>query len=107
MGNPPYITYSELAEEEQIFVKNNFATCVKGKFDYCYAFIEKSIKSLSNDGKMSYLIPSSFDKALVKSSIMVLDKQRRRDILYYQDIGMEIELEIPIAGLEEKWFFSE
>lgn len=136
VGNPPYITYSELAEEEQIFVKNNFATCVKGKFDYCYAFIEKSIKSLSNDGKMSYLIPSSiyktvfghnlrtfispyiakirdykqvkiFDKALVKSSIMVLDKQRRRDILYYQDIGMEIELEIPIAGLEEKWFFTE
>lgn len=136
VGNPPYITYSELKEEEQLFVKNNFVTCVKGKFDYCYAFIEKSIKSLSNDGKMSYLIPSSiyktvfghnlrvfmspyiskikdykqvkiFDKALVKSSIMVLDKKRQQDILYYQDMGMETELEIPIAGLEEKWFFTE
>ena len=136
VGNPPYITYSELKEEEQLFVKNNFVTCVKGKFDYCYAFIEKSIKSLSNDGKMSYLIPSSiyktvfghnlrvfmspyiskikdykqvkiFDKALVKSSIMVLDKKREQNILYYQDMGMENELEIPIAGLEEKWFFTE
>ena len=136
VGNPPYITYSELKEEEQLFVKNNFVTCVKGKFDYCYAFIEKSIKSLSNDGKMSYLIPSSiyktvfgynlrvfmspyiakikdykqvkiFDKALVKSSIMVLDKQRQQDILFYQDMSMETEMEIPIAQLEEKWFFAE
>ena len=41
VGNPPYITYSELKEEEQLFVKGNFETCVKGKFDYCYAFIEK------------------------------------------------------------------
>ena len=136
VGNPPYITYSELKEEEQIFVKSNFTTCVKGKFDYCYAFIEKSIKSLAKNGKMSYLIPSSiyktvfghnlrvfmspyiakikdykqvkiFDKALVKSSIMVLDKQRQQDILYYQDMSMETEMEIPIIQLEEKWFFAE
>lgn len=136
VGNPPYITYSELKEEEQLFVKGNFETCVKGKFDYCYAFIEKSIKSLANDGKMSYLIPSSiyktvfgnnlrtfmrpyitkikdykqvkiFDKALVKSSIMVIDKQRQQNVLYYQDMSMDEEMEIPIARLEEKWFFAE
>ena len=136
VGNPPYITYSELKEEEQTFVKSNFTTCVKGKFDYCYAFIEKSIKSLANDGIMSYIIPSSiyktvfghnlrvfmspyiakikdykqvkiFDKALVKSSIMVLDKQRQQDILYYQDMSMGTEMEIPIIQLEEKWFFAE
>lgn len=55
VGNPPYITYSELKEEEQLFVKSNFSTCVKGKFDYCYAFIEKGINSLADNGKMSYL----------------------------------------------------
>lgn len=136
VGNPPYITYSELKEEEQLFVKSNFETCVKGKFDYCYAFIEKSIKSLANDGKMSYLIPSSiyktvfghnlrvfmspyitkikdykqdkiFDKALVKTSIMVIDKQRQQNVLYYQDMSTDEEMEIPIARLEEKWFFAE
>lgn len=135
VGNPPYITYSELKEEEQIFVRDSFTTCAKGKFDYCYAFIEKSIKLLANDGKMSYLIPSSiyktvfgcnlrkfmcsyitrikdykqvkiFNKALVKSSIMVLDKQRQEEVLYYQDIGMESEIRIPIAQLGEKWFFA-
>lgn len=136
VGNPPYIAYSDLKEEEQLFVKSNFVTCIKGKFDYCYAFIEKSIKLLADDGKMSYLIPSSiyktvfgynlrdfmspyitkikdytqvkiFDKALVKSSIMVLDKQRHQELLYYQDMSMGTEIAIPINRLEEKWYFTE
>lgn len=136
VGNPPYITYSELKEEEQLFVKSNFSTCVKGKFDYCYAFIEKSINSLADNGKMSYLIPSSiyktvfghnlrifmspyiaqikdykqvkiFDKALVKSSIMILDKQRQQEFLHYQDMSMENAIDIPIAQLDEKWFFAD
>nr|WP_295257124.1 N-6 DNA methylase [uncultured Blautia sp.] len=136
VGNPPYITYSELKEEEQTFVKSNFKTCVDGKFDYCYAFIEKSINLLANNGKMSYLIPSSifktvfgnnlriymsryidyikdytqikiFDKALVKSSIMVLDKQRQHEILHYRDMNLGIQIEIPINCLGEKWVFSD
>lgn len=135
VGNPPYITYSELKKEEQSFVKNNFATCTKGKFDYCYAFIEKSIKSLSANGKMTYLVPSSifktvygeklreymspyisrikdytqakiFDKALVKSAIMMLDKQRQQSILYYSDMNNKEEISIPINNLQNKWFFT-
>lgn len=136
VGNPPYITYSELIKEEQLYVKNNFKTCDKGKFDYCYAFIEKSINSLAVDGKMSYLVPSSifktvfgnslrrfmspyiieikdytqvkiFDKALVKSSIIVLNKQRKQEVLNYKDMTLGIKIEIPIINLEEKWVFSE
>lgn len=136
VGNPPYITYSELKKKEQLYVKNNFETCVKGKFDYCYAFIEKSINSLAADGKMSYLIPSSvfktvfgynlrnfmrpyiseikdytqvkiFDKALVKSSIMVLDKQRQQNVLNYREMTLGTQIEIPIEHLDEKWFFSD
>ena len=64
IGNPPYITYSELKKDEQKYVKETFETCVKGKFDYCYAFIEKGIKSLAQDGKMAYLIPSSIFKTV-------------------------------------------
>ena len=45
-----------------INIKNKFKTCESGKFDYCYAFIEKSIDSLKDDGMMAYLIPSSVFK---------------------------------------------
>lgn len=136
VGNPPYITYSELAKDEQKYVKKNFNTCVKGKFDYCYAFIEKSIEALAQDGKMAYLIPSSifktvfglnlrnfmkpyitvikdytqekvFDNALVKSSIMVLDKQRQQGVLHYRDMTLEKEINIPVNQLTDKWFFTE
>ena len=58
VGNPPYITYKELEENEQKCLREKFESCKKGKFDYCYAFIEKSINSLTPNGKMAYLIPS-------------------------------------------------
>ena len=64
VGNPPYITYQELDEENRDYVRKKFSTCEKGKFDYCYAFIERSVDSLSDDGKMSYLIPSSIFKTV-------------------------------------------
>lgn len=136
VGNPPYITYSELSKENQKYVKETFESCAKGKFDYCYAFIEKGIKSLKKKGKMAYLIPSSifktvfglnlrnymkpyitvikdytqervFDNALVKSSIMVLDKQRRQNTLHYKDMTLDVEMEIPVNQLLDKWFFTE
>lgn len=62
VGNPPYIKYKTLELNDREYIRENFETCKKGKFDYCYAFIEKSIKSLSDSGKMAYLIPSSIFK---------------------------------------------
>lgn len=136
VGNPPYITYQELSEEERKFVRKHFETCEKGKFDYCYAFIEKSVKCLDNKGKMSYLIPSSifktvfgeklrefvkpyireihdytqdkmFDNALVKSAIMVLDKTKGNKNFLYYDMANKEGISIPLVNLSKKWFFIE
>lgn len=59
IGNPPYITYHDLAEGERENLKQYFTVCQRGRFDYCYAFIEASIRSLAKEGKMIYLIPFS------------------------------------------------
>ena len=59
IGNPPYITYHDIEEEERKFLKEHFTVCKKGRFDYCYAFIEASIKAMDAGGKMVYLIPFS------------------------------------------------
>ncbi len=135
VGNPPYITYQELSEEDRAFVRRNFEICEKGKFDYCYAFIEKSVKCLDADGKMAYLIPSSifktvfgeklrvfikpylqeihdytqdrmFNDALVKSAIMVLNKGRKCDHFLYYDMANKEKICIPMAQLSKKWFFT-
>lgn len=135
VGNPPYITYQEIEESDREYVRRNFQTCEKGKYDYCYAFIEKSIGHLSADGKMAYLIPSSiyktvfgeklrrhmspyieliidytqekmFNQALVKSSIMVLNRNRRNERLHYVDKARGIDRQILIGNLGAKWFFT-
>lgn len=59
IGNPPYITYHDVAEEDRKYLKDQYEVCKKGRFDYCYAFIEASIKALGPGGKMIYLIPFS------------------------------------------------
>lgn len=136
VGNPPYITYKEMENDDQVYLKETYSSCKKGKFDYCYAFIEKSVQSLAGDGKMAYLIPSSifktvfgaelrivmkpyiesirdftqekmFDNALVKSAIMVLNRNRQANILHYTDVTLNRELNLQIDLLGDKWFFAE
>lgn len=62
IGNPPYIKYHDLNELNRAYLRDNFDSCKKGKFDYCYAFIEKGLKDLHCDGKMIYIIPNSIFK---------------------------------------------
>lgn len=135
VGNPPYITYSELKKNEQLYLKKTFESCKKGKFDYCYAFIEKSLKDLSSTGKMAYLIPSSifktvfgenlrrillphliaindytqekvFSEALVKSAIVVLSKTDTDEEIHYIDETSLIDTRLQRTKLGKKWVFA-
>lgn len=76
VGNPPYINYRKIDVDNRKKLKEKFSYCSFGRFDYCYAFIEKSVKSLTKAGKMSYLIPSSVFKN-------VSGKNMRKDLLKY------------------------
>ena len=49
-------------EENRKYIRENFTTCKKGKFDYCYAFLEKGVGLLAPGGKMVQLIPSNIYK---------------------------------------------
>lgn len=62
IGNPPYISYKELDCDERVRISELFESCKKGKFDYFYAFIEKSISSLKEGGCLVYIIPNSIFK---------------------------------------------
>ena len=52
VGNPPYITHHDMSEEQKELLKNHFSTCKRGRSDYCYAFIEASVKSLAHNGRI-------------------------------------------------------
>lgn len=135
VGNPPYIMYQNLELIDREFLKKNFLSCTKGKFDYCYAFIEKSIKELSNNGRMAYIIPNSifknvfgkdlreilkssleviydykqsvvFDKALTSPAIICLNKIKSKNYIEYHDIDNQKIFKINKDTLEDKWLFS-
>lgn len=81
VGNPPYIAYPDLPSDTQKYIRKNFESCKKGKFDYCYAFIEKSYTELQENGSLVYIIPSNIFKNvfanelrnIIKNDISLID----------------------------------
>ncbi|PJN89653.1 DNA methyltransferase [Bacillus sp. mrc49] len=136
VGNPPYIMYQGLNLEDRVFIKQNFTSCCQGKFDYCYAFIEKSIKELSNIGRMSYIIPNSIFKnvfgkrirnimkntlekiydyressifgkdILTSPAIICINNQKQENSIKYYDVDNDQVLLIDKMLLIDKWLFS-
>lgn len=136
IGNPPYITYKELKEDDRKYLKEAFTVCGKGKFDYCYAFIEASIKALKAGGQLAYLIPSNIFKNRFASSlreyicphitdiydytskklfsgkptasaIVICRKDNGGNSVLYHDINQNTSFTIQKDRLALKWMFTE
>ena len=69
VGNPPYLSYWDLPEEERAYLRRKYLSCNNGAFDYCFAFIEAAINQLSDNGKLSYIIPGSIFKTRSAKSL--------------------------------------
>lgn len=118
IGNPPYIAYRDLNSNIREFLKNNYLSCKKGRFDYCYSFIEDGINSLNEKGKFAYIIPNSifknvfgqelrnflfpfvtkivdfkskrlFKNALTTTAFLICEKNKKRNFKYLQYINKE------------------
>lgn len=86
VGNPPYIAYPDLPKEVQKELKKIFESCKKGKFDYSYAFIEKSYSELAERGSLVYIIPSNIFKNVFASKLRDIIKN---DIFSIDDFPNE------------------
>lgn len=135
IGNPPYITYHDLSQDDRDFIRRNYKTCRNGRFDYCYAFIEASINSLKPNGKLAYLIPSSifknlyatelrnfilphlttvvdfttkklFEGKLIASAIIVCEKNRNLLDITYFDKCNDRKTKLIKSYLDQKWQFN-
>ena len=135
IGNPPYIVYRDIDRNERGYLKEKFETCREGKFDYYYAFIEKSIRNLDENGEMAYIIPNSIYKnvyaALLReyikpflkgiydytilnkfpgttiSSTILLIKKKETCHFFYCDVVEGKKVQIKKEDLGEKWIFTE
>ena len=134
IGNPPYIAYRYIDEDNRKSLKEKYIACSEGKFDYCYAFIENAIQMLATDGKLIQLIPSNiyknvfannlrklllpqivtiweypdkkiFGSTLTSSSIFLFDKMCRSNTLEYKNVTEKNSFKILRNALVGKWTF--
>ena len=98
IGNPPYISYKDLESTDRFYLTQNFLSCKVGKFDYSFAFIEKCIGLLSENGKMSFIIPNSIFKTksgnklrnFMKDKIFLIDDYA--GISVFKDVLVSVSL---------------
>ncbi|MDE7264601.1 MAG: SAM-dependent methyltransferase [Anaeroplasmataceae bacterium] len=62
IGNPPYVKVQNLKKEYIDKLKSTFVTTKSGGFNLFYAFIEKSMNSLIEKGKLGFITPNNFLK---------------------------------------------
>lgn len=137
VGNPPYLSYWNIPEEERIFIKGKYKSCDVGAFDYCFAFIEESINCLKETGRLVYIIPNSifktkaaksirkmlkpmlvqvihyksqtvFQDAVTSPAILVADKCSDKNMITYFDVSINKHTVISKGSLDDKiWIFDD
>ena len=136
IGNPPYLSYWDIPISERKFIRDSYDSCKNGACDYCFAFVECALSLLSDNGVLTYIIPSSifktraaqelrnmikpyvrsiydyktkkvFDNALTSSAIIILDKADEFKALSYIDITREISFLINKENLGDIWVFRD
>ena len=74
VGNPPYISFTNLSLENRLFCKEKFVSCHKGKFDYSFAFVEHCLNLLSPRGSLCFIVPSAIFKTVSGETLRQLIK---------------------------------
>ena len=77
IGNPPYVNPHDMNKDTVKFLKENFKTTKKGVFNIFYAFIEKSMKYLTECGVLGFIVPNNF--LTIKSAVDLRDYLKKEE----------------------------
>ena len=59
-GNPPYLNTHAISKKDTERLKKNFHTTRRGTFNLFYAFIEQSLRFLSERGALGFIVPNNY-----------------------------------------------
>ena len=60
VGNPPYVNPHDLDKKVVSFLKHNFSTTSHGTTNIFYAFVEKGMHYVRQNGALCYIVPNNF-----------------------------------------------
>ena len=64
VGNPPYIKYQDIDENNRVLMTKKWETTQKGNFNIYFPFFELGYKLLKDTGKLGYITLNSFISSL-------------------------------------------
>ena len=69
VGNPPYVKFQDLSNENRKFLYDHCKTIKNGTFNLYFAFFELGYKLLKKDGLLGYITPNNYFTSLAGKSL--------------------------------------
>ncbi len=69
VGNPPYVKFQDLTDENRRYLTNHWTTVEGGTFNIYFAFFELGHKLLKPTGKLGYITPNNYFTSLAGESL--------------------------------------
>lgn len=69
VGNPPYVKFQDLSNENRRFLFNHWKTIDNGTFNLYFAFFELGYKLLKQNGTLGYITPNNYFTSLAGESL--------------------------------------
>lgn len=77
VGNPPYVKFQDLSDENRDYLLQNWTTVEGGTFNLYFAFFELGYKLLKPTGKLGYITPNNYFTSLAGQSIRKYFQQKK------------------------------
>ncbi|MCD7937443.1 MAG: Eco57I restriction-modification methylase domain-containing protein, partial [Tannerellaceae bacterium] len=77
VGNPPYVKFQDLSDDNRTYLARNWTTTESGTFNLYFAFFELGFKLLSPNGKLGYITPNNYFTSLAGASIRNFFQQKK------------------------------
>jgi len=77
IGNPPYVKFQDLTDENRQYLANNWKTIQNGTFNLYFAFFELGYKLLKPTGRLGYITPNNYFTSLAGESVRRFFEQKK------------------------------
>lgn len=87
VGNPPYVKYQDLSDDNRSYLVRDWKTTENGTFNLYFAFFELGYKLLSPNGRLGYITPNNYFTSLSGISLRRYFSQKKclKRVLDFRD----------------------
>ncbi len=77
VGNPPYVKFQDLSDENREYLVKNWTTVEGGTFNLYFAFFELGYKLLNPTGRLGFITPNNYFTSLAGEAIRKFFQQKK------------------------------